>query len=82
MYSWLKAEGIGKRPMRSVAAHSLRGVGVVRRCRVQAWAQIEEWRGEGERQGLARGMARIEEGNDMREEARFCHSMSKCPNAV
>ncbi len=70
--------------MRSVAAHSLRGVGLVRRCQVLAWAQIGvgESRGGGERRGLARGKARIEEGNDRREEARFFCSMSKCPNGL
>jgi hypothetical protein len=41
-----------------------------------------ESRGGGERRGLARGKARIEEGKDRREEARFFRSMSGRPNAV
>ncbi len=82
MYSWLRAEGMGKRPMRSAAAHSFRGVGLVRRCQVLARAQVEEARGGDERRGLARGKARIEEGKDRREEEMFFRRMSRCPYAV
>jgi hypothetical protein len=73
---------MGKRPMRSAAAHLLRGVGLVRRCQVLARVQMEQSRGGGERRGLARGKARIEDGKERREEARFFRSMSRCPNAV
>ena len=43
---------------------------------------MDESRGGGERRGLARGKARIEDGKERREEARFFRSMSRCPNAV
>ncbi len=49
----------------------MRAVGLVRWCQVRAWAQKGESRGGGERRGLARGKARMEEGKDRREEARF-----------
>ena len=54
-YSYPPLEGTGKRPVRSAAAQSFRGVGLVVRCHVRQWEARGESRGKGERRTLVRG---------------------------
>jgi hypothetical protein len=59
-YSYPPLEGMGKRPVRSAVAQSLRGMGLVVRYQVLQWEARGESRGKGARRALisARGRNR------------------------
>ncbi len=86
-YSYPPQEGMGKRPVRSAAAQSLRGMGLVVQFHVLQWEARRESRGKGARRALVRGEGaegkatklRIEEAIRRRVEARPLRSRSRCP---
>ena len=85
-YSYPPLEGTGKRPVRSAADQSLRGLGLVVRYHVRQWEARGESRGKGARRALVRGETegqatelRMEEEIWRRVEERPLRSRSRCP---